>query len=222
MLPPLLQPPQLLIFDCDGVLVDSERLSHQVLCALLAEHGVQLGFDDAVARFIGASTATCITRLADLLGRPVPADFMPQFGQRCRTAFAAELRAVHGVEAVLDQLAVPFCVASNGERRKMHFTLGHTGLLPRFEGRMFSADDVARPKPAPDLFLHAAASLGVSPAQCLVIEDTATGIQAARAAGMQAWGYTAMTPAERLRDAGAHGIFSDMRELLAVPGLTRV
>lgn len=203
----------MVIFDCDGVLVDSERLTHQVVVDMLAEHGVALGFDEAVDRFIGMSMANGLVQLKALLGGTLPADFLPEMGRRTRVAFRAGLTTVPGVEAVLDGLQRPFCVASNGNHAKVKFTLGHTGLLPRFMGRIFTADDVAHPKPAPDLFLHAAARLGAEPARTVVVEDTPTGIRAARAAGMRAIGFAGLTPPQRLHDAGADPLFLSMAEL---------
>ena len=225
-----MRPFDLVIFDCDGVLVDSERLSHGVLVAMLGELGLVLTFDEAVGHFIGSSMPQCVASLTRLLGRTPPADFLPQFGQRTRAVFTEALQPVAGVAELLAALrhaGINFCVASNGNRAKMDFTLGHTGLLPLLAGRLHCADDVARPKPAPDLYLHAArqaggaaaACRGVAPARCVVIEDTPTGISAARAAGMQAFGYAAMTPASRLHAAGAHRVFDRMAELPAWLGL---
>ena len=206
----------MVIFDCDGVLVDSERLTHQVVVDMLAEHGVALGFDEAVDRFIGMSMANGLVQLKALLGGTLPADFLPEMGRRTRAAFRAGLTAVPGVEAVLDGLQRPFCVASNGNHAKVNFTLGHTGLLPRFTGRIFTADDVAHPKPAPDLFLLAARTLGALPAHTTVVEDTPTGVAAARAAGMRVIGFAAMTPAPRLQAAGADAIAHDMATVAAL------
>jgi HAD superfamily hydrolase (TIGR01509 family) len=203
----------LLIFDCDGVLVDSERLSHTVLRQMLLEMGVSLSFDDTVERFIGTSLPTCLARVGELLGRAPPQDFVTGFAERTRTAFAAELVPVPGVEQLLATLDTPLSVASNGNRKKVEFTLGHTGLLPRFAGRIFTADDVQRPKPAPDLFLHAARSLGAVPQRTTVIEDTPTGIAAAKAAGMRAIGFAAMTPRHRLAAAGADALADSMDEV---------
>lgn len=208
--------PSLLIFDCDGVLVDSERLSHTVLREMIAEYGVHLTLEETLEHFMGTSTEKCLEVLASLIGRSAPADFLAQFRDRTFLVFRRSLAAVAGVAEVLATLRVPFCVASNGPREKMRFTLGHTGLLPHFEGRLFSAQDVRLPKPAPDLFLHACATLGVPAAACLVVEDSPTGIAAARAAGMQALGFAAMGQAEKLLRAGAHATFSHMSQL---PGL---
>jgi HAD superfamily hydrolase (TIGR01509 family) len=206
----------LVIFDCDGVLVDSERLSHAVLRQMLAEHGVALSFEEAVERFIGTSLAVCLARVGELLGGPVPVGFRAEFAERTRAAFAIGLSTVPGVERVLDALTSPYCVASNGNRAKVDFTLGHTGLLPRFAGRIFTADDVLHPKPAPDLFLFAADSLGADPALTTVVEDTPTGIAAARAAGMRTIGFAAMTPAPRLTAAGAEAVAGTMAEVQAL------
>lgn len=210
----------MVIFDCDGVLVDSERLTHQVVVDMLAEHGVTLGFDEAVDRFIGMSMAHGLVQLKALLGGELPADFLPEMGRRTRAAFRAGLTMVPGVQAVLDGLQRPYCVASNGNHAKVHFTLGHTGLLPRFLGhgtcRIFTADDVRHPKPAPDLFLLAARTLGAAPGCTTVVEDSPTGVAAAKAAGMRAIGFAAMTPAGRLLAAGADAIAPDMATVAAL------
>jgi HAD superfamily hydrolase (TIGR01509 family) len=209
-------PEALLIFDCDGVLVDGERLSHGVLQQMLAELGVQLSFDATLERFIGTSLPMCLARVGELLGGTLPEDFRSRFAQRTREAFEAGLQPVAGVEPLLDALCMPYCVASNGNRAKVEFTLGHTGLLPRFAGRIFTADDVLRPKPAPDLFLHAAHCMGVLPRHTTVVEDTPTGIVAAKAAGMRAIGFAAMTPRPCLAAAGADALVDSMDELQAL------
>lgn len=204
---------ELVIFDCDGVLVDSEILCHQVLMQMIAEHGVVLTLEEALGHFMGTSNESCLAAVSAVVGRPMPEDFMAQFAERTIAAFGESLMPVPGIEGVLQSLSWPFCVASNGPREKMGFTLGHTGLLPHFEGRIFSAQDVERPKPAPDLFLHAARSCGVDAAKCVVIEDSPTGVKAARAAGMTVVGYAAMGHAEKLLAAGAHAVFSAMANL---------
>lgn len=209
-------PDQLLILDCDGVLVDSEKLSHGVLQQMLAELGVALSFDATVERFIGTSLPVCMARVGELLGGTPPEDFRSRFAQRTREAFEAGLEPVAGIGPLLDGLRMPYCVASNGNRAKVEFTLGHTGLLPRFAGRIFTADDVLHPKPAPDLFLHAARRMGAVPQHVTVIEDTATGIAAAKAAGMRAIGFAAMTPRAQLAAAGADALADSMDELAAL------
>ena len=212
--------PALVIFDCDGVLVDSERLSHRVLHAMLIELGAAISPQQTVDRFIGTSLAACQARNSSLLGAAPPANFAAEFARRSRAAFEAELTLVPGVAQLLAALAVPCCVASNGNRAKVDFTLGHTGLLAQFAaqlaGRIFTADDVLHPKPAPDLFLHAARQLGADPRRTTVVEDTPTGISAAKAAGMHAIGFAAMTPAAQLHAAGADRVVHTMAEVQAL------
>ena len=209
-------PEALRIFDCDGVLVDSERLSHGVLPQMLAELGADLSFDATVERFIGTSVPVCLARVGELLGGTLPEDFRSRFTQRTRDAFESGLQPMAGVERLLAALRTPYCVASNGNREKVEFTLGQTGLLPRFAGRVFTADDALHPKPAPDLFLHAARSVGAAAQRSTVIEDTATGIAAAKAAGMRAIGFAATTPRARLAAAGADAMVDSMDELAAL------
>jgi HAD superfamily hydrolase (TIGR01509 family) len=208
-----MSPADLVIFDCDGVLVDTERIAHQVLVDMLAELGITLSLEDAVARFMGTSSARSRELVGELVDPMPAAEFMSRFVKRTQLAYTSGLTAVPGIEAVLARLQTPCCVASNGSQAKMNLTLARTGLRPRFEGRMYSADEVAHPKPAPDLFLHAARCQRAEPARCIVVEDSPTGIAAARAAGMRAYGYTAMTPASRLLAAGSHAVFSEMSEL---------
>ena len=210
---------RLVIFDCDGVLVDSERITNRVFAEHLTELGLAFTLEDMYEQFMGRSMAQCLDRITVLLGAPPPADFVARYRACARDALAAELQPVSGIVAALDQIAllsIPWCVASTAEHDKMHLTLGLTGLLPRFEGRLFSASEVAAPKPAPDVFLHAAARCGVAPADCAVVEDTPTGVTAAVAAGMTVFGYAGLMPAHRLRAAGAHRVFDRMAELPAL------
>ena len=208
--------PSLVLFDCDGVLVDSERLSHSVLREMIAECGVKLTLEQTLEHFMGTSTEKGLEILASLIGQPAPTGFDDMFNARSFEAFTRALEPVPGVPELLTDLQSPFCVASNGPRKKMRFTLGHTGLLPFFEGRLFSAEDVKFPKPAPDLFLHAAASLGVAAASCLVIEDSVSGVLAARSAGMRVFGFAAMGQGKKLSQAGAHLVFEEMAALPSI------
>jgi HAD superfamily hydrolase (TIGR01509 family) len=207
-----MQTPGLVIFDCDGVLVDSEHLCHGVIHAMLGEEGVDISYEETIARFIVTSDPGLLAAVAELRGA-VPEGFLERFRERTDAAFSESLAAVPGVEAVVRGVRVPYCVASNGRLAKMRLTLGKTGLLRYFEGRMFSADQVARPKPAPDLHLHAAETFGVAPGDCIVVEDTSTGVLAAKAAGMRAFAFSAMTPVSKLLDAGADAVFGNMTEL---------
>lgn len=204
---------ELVIFDCDGVLVDSERLSIEVDRRVLADLGWSLSRDEILRRFVGRSAAHFRSEVELHLGRRLPDDWETPYQPWYLDAFARELAAVAGVEAALDEIATATCVASSGTHQKIRRTLGQTGLLPRFEGRIFSADDVEHGKPAPDLFLHAAERSGARPERCVVVEDSRFGVLAARAAGMRVFGYAGgLTPADWLEREGAV-VFTDMHDL---------
>ncbi|MFB6621271.1 HAD family hydrolase [Streptomyces sp. NPDC056374] len=213
-----LEPAELVIFDCDGVLVDSERIYCRVDREVFASLGAEFTEAEMVEYFVGSPHDMLTAIVEELRGRPLEPGWQTPFTQRYEDALDAELTAVEGVTDVLDALAVPYCLASNGSHASIRKNLGRAGLLDRFEGRMFSARDVARGKPAPDLFLHAAAAMGVAPERCAVVEDSPYGVRAARAAGMRAFGYTGgLTPAARLTGPGTV-VFEDMRELRGLLG----
>lgn len=206
---------QLAIFDCDGVLVDSETITHQVLADSLRNLGLTLELEEAFALFMGNTLAHTIEIIEDRLGSPLPEGFFPAWRERLYATFrATPVRPVEGVVEVLEQLTIPACVVSNGPLPKMRTTLGVTGLLERFEGRLFSAESGFRGKPHPDLFLAAAAAFGAEPDRTFVVEDSPTGVRGAVAAGMTAFGYAGSpySSADELAAAGAR-VFTDMREL---------
>jgi HAD superfamily hydrolase (TIGR01509 family) len=203
----------LVIFDCDGVLVDSELITNRIFVRMLNEVGLPLSLEDMFEQFVGRSMPQCLALVTGLLGRPLPNNFEEDFRRRSAAALKSELKAVAGIENVLAALNVPFCVASSGTHEKMQTTLGVTGLLPRFAGKIYSVTEVARSKPHPDVFLHAASRQGVAPEACAVIEDTPTGVRAGVAAGMTVFGYCALTPRASLITAGAHHTFEYMRDL---------
>jgi len=210
------RPIELVIFDCDGVLVDSERLAVQIDVRVLAELGWVLSEREVIERFVGRSDEFMAAEIEAHLGRPLPEDWQDAFQHLYREVFAARLAPVDGIVEALDRITLPTCVASSGSHEKMRYTLGLTGLWDRFAGRIFSASEVARGKPAPDLFLHAAARMGVDPAACAVVEDSRYGVAAARAAGMLALAYAGgVTAAEHLRGPDTL-VFDDMRELPAL------
>lgn len=215
-------PIALVIFDCDGVLVDSERLSVEIDRRVLADLGWDLTQEEIVHRFVGRSAAHFRAEIEEHRGRPLPDDWEEPYQRWYVEAFERELAPVPGILEALDGIVVPTCVASSGSHEKIRRTLGLTGILPRFQGRIFSADDVSAGKPAPDLFLHAASALGVDPARCVVIEDSRFGVEAARAAGMRSFGYAGgLTPAEWLTGDGTT-VFDDMAELPALLGMRPV
>ena len=205
-----------MIFDCDGVLVDSELITNRVFAQMLNEVGIAVTLEDMFEQFVGRSMPQCLELVTKMLGRPVPPHFVEEYQMRAATALGSELKAVPDIETVLAAIRTPYCVASSGTHEKMQTTLGITGLLPQFRGKMYSVTEVAQSKPFPDVFLHAARQQGVVPAQCAVIEDTPTGVRAGVAAGMTVFGYCALTPKQRLIAAGAHHTFERMRDL---PGL---
>lgn len=239
------------LFDCDGVLVDSEPVTCGVLAEMLGELGVKISLEQTMRAFVGRSLRDDIGLVERLSGRPVPEGWYCGFLQRRNAALARGVPAVPGIGHVLDRLVaagVPHAVASGADRTKMRLMLGVTGLLGRFEpipctdpaagppsasanvlrpedppvpaaSRLFGADMVARAKPAPDVYLLAARSLGVPPARCAVIEDTPTGIAAGVAAGATVLGFCAQTDPRELLAAGAAAVFDDMRRLPALLAL---
>jgi HAD superfamily hydrolase (TIGR01509 family) len=207
---------ELVIFDCDGVLVDSEMITNRIFAGMLNELGIPMSVEDMFERFVGRSMPQCLEIITGLLGRPVPDGFVEDYYARSRAALKDEVKAVPDIETVLATVNLPFCVASSGTHEKMRTTLGVTGLLPQFRGKIYSVTEVARSKPFPDVYLHAASQQNVEPGACAVIEDTPTGVRAGVAAGMTVFGYCALTPRHRLVEAGAHYTFERMRDL---PGL---
>ena len=204
--------PGLVIFDCDGVLVDSEPIATRVLQSVLAEAGLGLSEEETERRFMGRSRQSTIEIVEQEIGRKLGDEFVAGWQARVFDGFRQELQPVTGIEAVLDRLTMPVCVASGSDPARIRLSLELTGLLARFEGRIFSAADVAQGKPAPDLFLLAARTMGTVPAECAVIEDSVPGVQAAVAAGMPVWGYAARTPGRLLAEAGAR-VFEEMGRL---------
>jgi HAD superfamily hydrolase (TIGR01509 family) len=200
------------IFDCDGVLVDTEWSANLVLAELITELGVPTTREQAIATYMGRSWASCMEILAGKLGHPPPDDLRERYREGAAEAWKRDLEPVPGVVAALDAIDLPSCVASSGEHERMRLTLGLTGLLPRFEGRIFSATEVEHGKPAPDLFLHAAASMGFAPRTTVVVEDTVPGVQAGRAAGMRVLAFARLVAADDLAAAGGE-VFDDMRRL---------
>ena len=203
----------LVIFDCDGVIVDSEPLANAVLHARLVALGLDLTLEDSATRFTGLTMADCVTLIEARLGRAVPDDFVARVRRETKAAFDDALTPVGGIVEVLARLAKPFCLASSGSHEKIRHSLRLTGTDRYFDGdRIFSAQDVAAGKPAPDLFLHAAACLGVPPGRCVVVEDSVPGVLAGVAAGMRVFGYAARTPSRQLEAAGAT-VFRNMDRL---------
>jgi HAD superfamily hydrolase (TIGR01509 family) len=208
-------PAALVIFDCDGVLVDSDRIALRIQAERITALGLPTTYEDCVRDFLGLGMPGTLRILEERLDGPLPEGWEEDLDAAVREAFRGELRPVDGIVAALDQIAPPTCVASSGSQEKMRLTLGLTGLRDRFAGRIFSADEVERGKPAPDLFLFAAERMGVAPADCVVVEDSPFGAAAARAAGMAALGYAPDGDGEALVREGAT-VFGSMVELPAL------
>jgi HAD superfamily hydrolase (TIGR01509 family) len=216
---------ELVIFDCDGVLVDSEILACQVICQTLDEIGLTMSVDTAIASLVGLDEKAGRLRLEAIHGVSLPADFEAMLSGRLDEAFNTQLRPIAGIADLLRGLDRPYCVASNSGHQRLRGTFSATGLASLVEGRVFSADDVVRGKPAPDLFLHAARTMGgVPPERCLVIEDSVTGVTAARAAGMRVVGFCGgghILPGhdQRLLSLGADCILTGYDQFAGLPFL---
>lgn len=216
--------PDLVVLDCDGVLVDTERLTVGVEARVLTDLGWPITAEEVVSRWMGRSSSSQLDQIADRLGWPAAERYHELSTREVHAVFDSDLTAIDGVAALLDALdgaGVATCVASSGTHQAIRRTLGITGLHDRLAGRIFSATEVEHGKPAPDLFLHAASVMGVVPARCALVEDSVYGVRAAVAAGMAVHGFVGgLTPEAALVEAGAIP-FTHMRELvsrLAGPG----
>jgi HAD superfamily hydrolase (TIGR01509 family) len=204
-------PYDLIIFDCDGVLVDSEILACEAVIDCLGRYGIDVDFDTVFDRLLGRSSRA-IGDYCALLGRPLSPDFYDDLRGSVRAAFAAALKPMPGAATVLENLRTPYCVASSSSLDRMDYSLRLTGLSALVGERLFSAEMVRHSKPAPDLFLHVAAAMGAAPGRTLVVEDSVSGVRAGTAAGMTAWGFV----------GGSHYAARDGRALLMAAGADRV
>lgn len=210
----------LVIFDCDGVLVDSEPVSVRVLVDALRRKGVDMDEGEAYRRFLGRSLATVTSTMRDEFGVEADGSFLEDMRHDLYARFRAELRAVPGVAATLDALQVPRCVASSSQPERIRLSLTIAGLIDKVEPNIFSAAMVARGKPAPDLFLHAASQMGSDPASCIVVEDSPAGIEAAQRAGMTVFAFVGGSHAaapgyrDRIEAFAPDVVFDAMPDLL--------
>jgi HAD superfamily hydrolase (TIGR01509 family) len=207
----------LIIFDCDGVLVDSERIANAVFAKVLEQEcGLQFTLEQMFDRFVGHSQAQCLQIVEDLTGKPPPSGLAGRYKREINLALETKVEAVNGIESVLQDIDLPYCVASSGSHDKMKTTLGKTGLAKYFNANIFSSSEVVNGKPHPDIYLYAAESMGAAePARCLVIEDSPVGVQGATAAGMTVFGYTELMKADKLLAAGAQRTFDRMGNLFS-------
>ncbi|SDM96413.1 HAD family hydrolase [Allokutzneria albata] len=213
--------PELVIFDCDGTLVDSERIANEVFAALITAEGLPTGFAECVERYMGRSAGSCVAGIERELGRPLRTDLLALRTAEVDRRLAGELTAVPGVREALEVLAAagtPVCVASSSTPAEIEFRLQHTGLAEFFGGAVFSATTVPNGKPAPDVFLHAAKEMGRAPQDCVVVEDSVTGVLAGKAAGMRVIGFADLMAPDALRAAGADQVVRHAGELPAALG----
>ena len=203
--------PDLVIFDCDGVLVDSEMLSCQCLSEALGEYGIELGIEQVLQLFLGKSAAA-VTLYWRQRGQPLPETVLPELKSRVRERFRRSLQPIPGIGSLLSSLRTPFCVASSSDLDRVALSLVLTRLAPHFGDRLYTSQMVPRGKPAPDLFLYAAAQMKTAPMRTLVVEDSVSGVAAAKAAGMTVWGFV----------GGSHYRFRDGRNMLCDAGADRV
>ena len=210
----------LMIFDCDGVLVDSEPLANRILSECFQDAGFPIDYDTCIRTMVGLSLHACFKIAEERHNKLLPTDFFNTVQNRTYLAIRDELQPIPGVLGAIEAIPLPRCVASSSEHGKIELSLNKTGLAPLFGDNLFSAHQVARGKPFPDLFLFAAREMGFEPNNCVVIEDSPYGASAARAAGMTVFGYTGSGFAEKLADEGAH-IFDSMEELPQLLGFAR-
>jgi len=206
----------LVIFDCDGVVVDSERIVHEIFGNFIRSLGADLDAARMNELFLGRRLEDCLAIVQSITGLSPPPDALERYRAERDRVLREQVRPVDGVREVLENLTVPYCIASSGDHAKMRTTLGATGLLPLFEGRLFSGTEVAHGKPAPDVFLLAAERMGAAPSRTAVIEDSVNGVLAGCAAGMTVFGFAGLVPAADLEAACASRTFAHMRELPAL------
>jgi len=205
-----------IIFDCDGVLVDSEPLSNRVMVELANLAGANVDLDYAYNHFKGNSLQNCIQKITELIGKEIPFDFEYEYRRQSFEVFKKEIKPIHGIKTLLESLEIPFCVASSGPENKIRLNLELTGLLPLFENHIFSCYTIEKWKPDPGVFKWASKTMGFDPKDCLVIEDSQIGIEAAIRGGFDVFGYTEHDYKGELRKK-ATKTFDDMlllRELL--------
>jgi HAD superfamily hydrolase (TIGR01509 family) len=216
----MIHPPKMVLFDCDGVVVDSETLTNQVVRDDLAERGLDLSLQQVMHRFVGGTMADVAQKATDH-GANIPPNWTDVVYPKIYAVLAESIEAIPDIEMVLDRLDaanILYAIGSNGRLEKMQITLGRTGLISRFEGRLYSAQDLAKAKPAPDVYLKAAMDAGIAPADCVVIEDSVSGAKAGKAAGMRTLGFIAETPRANLAPV-CDDLFSSMRDLPKLLGL---
>jgi len=207
-----------ILFDCDGTLVDSENITNRVVANMAGELGISMTLREAQIKFGGKTLDAVIYGMKEMSGKDIPADWLPRLVKEVSKAYETDLQPMEGIKKLLDSIDIPICVASNGEPRHVKGSLMLTGLKGYFNENVFTASEVNRPKPAPDLFLHAAQKMGFKPKDCVVIEDSIPGVTAAVNANIKVYGLVKLCSAEELESAGAIP-FKTMNELSELLGI---
>ena len=207
--------PKCVIFDCDGTLVESEHITNRIIANMAGELGIKMSGAEATAIFGGKTIDGVLYKMKELSGKEVPDGWLEKLIKNVSLAWKKELVPVEGAQNLLESLSIPICVASNGEPLHVRESLELTGLIDFFEDRIYTASDVGIPKPAPDLFLYAAKKMGFEPSECIVVEDSITGVTAAVRAKMKVYALIKLHSAEQLQNAGAIPIKS-LKDLMMI------
>lgn len=216
-------PVKLVIFDCDGVLVDSEFISNTVMSEVLSALGSKTSYNDCLALFLGHSWRDCLEVIEDRLQKKMPDDFYHMYMNKVFERFDKELKPIDGIKEVLNNIPYRFCVASSGPHEKINKTLTITGLIKKFKGKIYSADDVKRGKPHPDLFLHAALDMDACPSETIVVEDSLPGVKAGIAAGMTVLAYNPYPNIQNQFEKEGAFVFKSMSHLpKLLKGLSKI
>ena len=204
---------KLVIFDCDGVVVDSEFIANTVMSEVLIALGSQTSYEDCLALFLGHSWSDCLKIIENRIQKKVPDGFYSMYMNKVFARFEKELKPVEGIEKVLDSISYKFCVASSGPHEKINKTLTITGLIEKFKGKIYSAEDVKRGKPHPDLFLHAAMDMNACNSLTIVVEDSVAGVKAGVAAGMTVFAYNPYPGVQNQFEEEGAFVFNSMYQL---------
>lgn len=201
-----------IIFDCDGILVDSEDISHSVLLQMVNGLGINIDKDYAMKNFAGRSLQSSFAHIESILQQPLPDTFEREYRQHTYSLFKTNLKPVAGIEDLLEQISVPICVASSGPMDKILLNLKTTGLYQRFDNKIFSSYQIKSWKPSPKIFLHAAEEMGFEPKDCAVIEDSLAGVRAGMTGGFDVYGFANERNNDEFKKAGAN-VFFEMKHL---------
>ena len=201
-----------IIFDCDGILVDSEEISNSILIQMANEIGVEIKMEYALENFAGKSLKSCFEHIEKLIKKSLPNTFEKEYRNRTFSAFKTDLKPIKGIHKLLDQIKIPFCVASSGPTEKIRLNLTTTNLIEKFENRIFSSYEIGSWKPNPEIFEYAAKKMGFEPNECVVIEDSLAGIKAGRKGGFDVYGFCNEKNNRLFENEGAK-VFSEMNEL---------